>query len=233
MALNPQKRPVALAPIRSRPERTYEPIRDQQAPEGRHVPVVLARIHATDSDAWVKLKSQLEEFGRGSGLFSEVGVRQLGRSKRGPFQLEMSIEGQIGKRNLVDIGYGVSQALPIVVDAATATRGRTILIQQPEVHLHPRAQAELGTLFAGLVKHANASLIVETHSDHLVDRVRLAIREGELKPSDVSLLFFERGDGGVRIHPLSLGEDGQLSEVPSSYRSFFLREELRLLGASS
>jgi hypothetical protein len=152
MALNPQKRPVALAPIRSRPERTYEPIRDQQAPEGRHVPVVLARIHATDSDAWVKLKSQLEEFGRGSGLFSEVGVRQLGRSKRGPFQLEMSIEGQIGKRNLVDIGYGVSQALPIVVDAATATRGRTILIQQPEVHLHPLAQAESTRMQVSLLR---------------------------------------------------------------------------------
>ena len=75
-------------------------------------------------------------------------------------------------------------------------------------------------------------LVVETHSDHLLDRVRMDVRDGtsKLRPEDVSILFFERGDLDVRIHSLRLDGEGNVLGAPPSYRRFFLEESRRSLG---
>ncbi|MDD9818490.1 MAG: hypothetical protein OXU61_10230, partial [Gammaproteobacteria bacterium] len=72
---------------------------------------------------------------------------------------------------------------------------------------------------------------VETHSDYLLDRVRMDVRDNEskLKPEDVSILFFERGDLDVRIHSLQLDKEGQVIDAPASYRKFFMDEMNRRL----
>ena len=84
------------------------------------------------------------------------------------------------------------------------------LLQQPEVHLHPSAQAALGSLFCQVAK-PDRQLVIETHSDHLLDRVRMDVRDGttDLKPDDVSILFFERKDLDVRIHSLRIDRRGK------------------------
>ena len=92
--------------------------------------------------------------------------------------------------NLVDVGYGVSQALPILVDTLQRPAADEVfLLQQPEVHLHPRAQAELGSFFVSQAGKKRR-FVIETHSDYLVDRVRMEIRRGNIRAQDVSLLSF-------------------------------------------
>lgn len=114
------------------------------------------------------------------------------------------------------------------------------LLQQPEVHLHPSAQAALGTLFCEIAS-TDRQLIIETHSDYLLDRVRMDIRDkvGELSPEDVSILFFERENLGVKIHQLGIDEDANLVTIsedgsvwgtPQHYKDFFMEETSRLLG---
>ncbi len=105
------------------------------------------------------------------------------------------------------------------------------LLQQPEVHLHPSAQAALGSLFCELAGQER-QLIVETHSDHLLDRVRMDIRDrhGNLKPDDVSILFFERNELDVSIHSIRLDDRGNVLDAPPDYRSFFMEETTRSLG---
>lgn len=107
-----------------------------------------------------------------------------------------------------------------------------MLIQQPEVHLHPRAQAALGSLLVHVAKGQKKRFLVETHSDYLVDRVRMEVRENEdLTPADVQILYFQREDDGrVEIYPLELDEQGNIVNAPPGYREFFLREEERFLG---
>ena len=102
------------------------------------------------------------------------------------------------------------------------------LLQQPEVHLHPSAQAALGSLFCQ-VAEPRRQLVVETHSDHLIDRVRMDVRDGvgNLKPEDVSILYFERNDLDVRIHSIRLDEEGNVLDAPEGYRWFFLEETAR------
>ncbi len=220
-------RPIAFAPIRIRPKRTYDPVQDLPDPTGIHVPMFLARIQASDEASWKRIAQTLRRFGQASGLLQDLEVRRLGQDDD-PFQVEVKIHGK--SFNLMDVGYGVSQILPILVECTRAPEEAIFLLQQPEVHLHPRAQAELGSFFATLAKERRQQFVVETHSDHLVDRLRLEVRQGRLSPADLVILFFERDSAGARIHPMTTDEQGNLLDAPPGYRQFFLDEERRLLG---
>ncbi len=225
------QRPYATAPIRTRPRRTYDPLSVTPEPEGGHVPMILAKTLSGKSKQRVRLQKALETFGKASGLYSAVKIKRLGRKEGTPFQVKLNFGGQ-PDFNLTDVGYGVSQALPIVVDIIRAEKGSTLLIQQPEVHLHPRAQAALGSLLIQLAVTENKRFIVETHSDYLIDRVRMDIRDSDkLSPKDVQILYFERQVGGnADIHPLELDKQGNITNAPPGYRDFFLREEHRFIG---
>lgn len=227
---SPVRRPVAIAPVRTRPQRTYNPISATPLPEGEHVPMMLAKIYFEDKQRWQSLKESLERFGKASGLFSGLDIKPLGRYESEPFQIRVTIDGP--PSNLVDVGYGVSQVLPILVDALLADRGDLYLLQQPEVHLHPRAQAALGSFFVDMVGKQSKRFVIETHSDYLLDRVRMDIRDGRgIKPDDVEILFFDRGGLEVIIHSIKVDKGGNLQNAPETYRRFFLEEERRFLGA--
>ena len=129
------------------------------------------------------------------------------------------------------MGYGVSQVLPLVADLLQGGPEQVLLLQQPEVHLHPSAQASLGTFFCEMASQGK-QLIVETHSDYIVDRVRMEIRDNQfaLTPEDVSILFFDKPELDTVIHSIDIDEEGYPVDPPPSYRTFFLRERGRLVG---
>jgi predicted ATPase len=117
----------------------------------------------------------------------------------------------------------------VVVDALQLRPNQIMLIQQPEVHLHPRAQAALGTFFCDQVANHKKAFVIETHSDYLVDRIRMAVAAGTLPPASVNIAFLERVKLDVRINELALDDMGNIVNAPPSYRRFFLQEEQRLL----
>jgi hypothetical protein len=219
----------ALAPIRTSPERTYDPVRTEPKPEGSHVPMLLSLLSRSGAKGqWDRVRAALAEFGLRSGLFEQIEVVRKGKKEGDPFQIGVKSGGPTF--NLVDVGYGVSQALPILVDTLQHAGGSEVfLLQQPEVHLHPRAQAEMGSFFARQASKSRR-FVIETHSDHLVDRIRMEVREGKLRPDDVSLLYFERQKHGATIHNLELDKNGAITNPPAGYRQFFLNEERDLLG---
>ena len=226
------QRPYASAPVRSKPLRTYDPWHSTRDSEGDYVPTYLANLYSQDEAKWNALRHALEKFGKDAGLFDEISVRQLGKNKNGPFQIQIRKFGDRTKgpqRNLIDVGYGVSQVLPVMTELLRSDAPAMFLLQQPEVHLHPSAQAALGSLFCQVAPRRR--LIVETHSDHLLDRVRMDVRDGttSLRPEDVSILFFERRDLDVRIHSLRLDREGNVLDAPPSYRQFFMEETRRSL----
>jgi len=120
---------------------------------------------------------------------------------------------------LKDVGVGVSQVLPIVISCLSGKK-RTFAIEQPELHLHPAAQTELGDLFINSALGENKnSFVIETHSEHLILRLLRRIREtadGELpegctpiKPEDVAVLYVQPGKDGAEVIELPVNEDGQ------------------------
>jgi hypothetical protein len=220
----------AFAPIRTSPQRTYDPIGVEPNPTGSHIPMLLASLADSSSEKqWKSLQAELSEFGVESGLFDQIDVIRKGRKESDPFQIGVKSGGPTF--NLVDVGFGVSQVLPILVDISRrANEDIMFLMQQPEVHLHPRAQAQLGTFFARRAG-PKQRFVVETHSDYLIDRIRMEVRRGKLiRPEDVSILYFERYARGARIHNLELDTEGNIVNAPSGYRQFFLNEERSLLG---
>lgn len=233
--MEPHGRPYASAPVRSKPRRTYDPSRLTRDPEGEAVPMYLADLSHRGPAEWDRLHADLESFGRASGLFDEMRVRRLGRTSSEPFQIQVRKSGTSKLkgpwRNLTDIGYGISQVLPVITELLRSDAPAMFLLQQPEVHLHPSAQAALGTLFCS-VAASGKQLIVETHGDHLIDRVRMDVRDRttELRPEDLSILFFERGALEVRIHSLSVDAEGNIVGAPAGYRKFFLEETNRSIG---
>jgi len=217
----------ALAPVRTRPRRTYDEFSEEFDPEGDHVPVLLARLWEDEADDnRAKLIEALNEFGVSSGLYKKIGVRHLGRRPSDPFQILVTMAGP--PVNIPDVGYGVSQALPVIVQSVLSDRRGLLLLQQPEVHLHPRAQAALGSFFARLVAKEGKHLVIETHSDYLIDRVRLEVAQGNLSPDDVQILFFEKQDIETNIHQIAVDKHGNVLGAPGSYRDFFLEEEENL-----
>ena len=229
-----RQRLFASAPVRSKPRRTYDPSRPTPDPEGDYVPMYLADVHSRDTETWRSLKKKLEDFGSAAGLFDEISIRRLGKKGSEPFQVQIRKSGgrlRGPPRNLIDVGYGVSQVLPVITEMLRQDAPPLFLLQQPEVHLHPSAQAALGSLFCH-VASLERQLVVETHSDHLLDRVRMEVRDAatSLKPDDVSILYFERGDLDVRIHSLRMDEEGNILGAPEGYRRFFMEETTRSLG---
>ena len=232
------RRPFASAPVRSRPRRTYDPIQQLWDTEGEHIPSYLANLYRQDADGWQKLKASLEEFGRKSGLFDDISVRSFGNTGGAPFQIQVRKWGKRRKglrRNLIDVGYGVSQALLLVTELLRPDAPYMFLLQQPEVHLHPSAQAALGSLFCDVAARRRLrrrQLVIETHSDYIIDRVRMDVRDGAtgLKPEDVSILYFERDELAVNIHSMTIDEQGDLLDAPPNYRQFFTNEMRRAIG---
>ena len=231
--LRPHAGPLyAGAPVRSKPQRTYDLGDIAEDPKGDYVPMFLANQFFRDRTHWADLVKALELFGKDAGLFDEIAVKPLGK-KDGPFQLQIRrFHGRAKgpRRNLIDVGYGVSQVLPVVTELLRKDAANMFLLQQPEVHLHPSAQAALGSLFCRIATW-DRQLIIETHSDHLLDRVRMDVRDGagSLKPEDVSILYFERRNLDVRIHSIGIDHEGNILGAPKSYGQFFMDEVTRSL----
>lgn len=125
-----------------------------------------------------------------------------------------------------DVGFGIGQLLPIIIQAALASKKntpvgltRTVCIEQPEIHLHPRLQANVADLLIETVQASECQWIIETHSEALMLRIQRRIRDGVLKAEDVAVVFVEpAGENGSRIQNLRLDYDGSfIDEWPGGF----------------
>ncbi|MDE0155514.1 MAG: AAA family ATPase [Gammaproteobacteria bacterium] len=226
--LNEFEAPISMAPIRSKPQRTYDPLTEARTAEGSDVPMYLMRLKRTGVREEKQVRDSLLDFGKKSGLFTAVNVKTYGEGMNEPFQLQVNVRGV--DANILDVGYGVSQLLPILVRIFANRGPRFFLLQQPEVHLHPRGQAELTSLFISSIKEDQHKFIVETHSDYMIKRARIEIRRNRIEPDDVSLVYFKPEGKQVRVHNIDFDESGNLLNAPPDYQQFFLEESDRFLG---
>lgn len=213
-----------IAPVRSKPKRTYDELLTKSVAEGDHAPYVLRKLLRDKSHAR-EFRSYLEQYGSDSGLYDSLEIQDYGSLDNSPFAI---LIGRFEKKFTVsNVGYGVSQILPIIVDIFT--RGRWFAIQQPEIHLHPRAQAALGELIFKFANFHKKRFMIETHSDYIIDRFRLQFAEQRINMSSQAL-FFSSAKGGNRIQVIPILKNGRYDpKQPKKFRDFFVLEELGLL----
>ena len=231
--------PTWIAPFRAEPKLTYDKGRyDYSSPDGSHVPYLLNELLHDSENLDKKNKKELkklldgvEEFGLNSGLFKKIVIKRLGSSndKSAPFQLQVVLNEK--PLQITNVGFGVAQILPILIETLIE-RNNSFAIQQPEVHLHPKAQASLGAYFYHVSKTDEKSFLIETHSDFLIDRYRREYAlDKEKKESSAQVLFFKRNTKGKNeMHVIEIEPDGSYSaNQPKEFREFFINEGIEML----
>ncbi len=204
-----------LGPLRSQPEHYYEysgDVSEYVGQRGENLPSILFK----KPDILEEINDALERLGVRYRLKLSK-LRHEDDSLSDIFSL-LLIDKRTGiDASLRDVGFGISQVLPIVVQSCLSEK-KTLLIEQPEIHLHPAHQAELGDLFIRSAKERGNTLLLETHSENLILRILRRIREtteGELpsdlppiRPEDVSVLYVQPGEKGAQVVEIPVTEDG-------------------------
>ena len=205
--------------LRGNPERIYE-----RTASGPPFPGTFEKYVATIIADWIKSddarRSKLETELAQLGMTREVSVRRVNDA-----ELELLVGRLPGGRsrgqdlvNVADVGFGVSQVLPVLVALLVADRGQLVYVEQPELHLHPRAQYALAKIMADEAKRG-VKVVAETHSALLLLGIRTLLAKGDLDPDLVKLHWFSRDpeDGTTMIHPADLDENGAFGDWPEDF----------------
>jgi predicted ATPase len=125
-----------------------------------------------------------------------------------------------GKLRPTNVGFGITYALPIVVATLSARAGDTLLVENPESHLHPSGQSKIGRMLA-LAASGGVQVFVESHSDHVLNGMRLGVKRGEILPAQVAILSFDRPGGDpsddVRVRALQIDRHGKIDHWPPGF----------------
>ncbi len=133
-------------------------------------------------------------------------------------------------RRPANVGYGLTYAFPIIVALLAAQVGDVLVIDSPEAHLHPQAQSRMGRMLA-VFATAGVQLLVETHSDHVLNGARLAVRDGVINAEDLSLLFFAGASSeGHGVTSPRIDRDGRIDEWPEGFFDQGDKDVSRLAG---
>ena len=117
----------------------------------------------------------------------------------------------------VHVGFGLTQVFPIIVAALSRTEGDLLLIENPEVHLHPAGQAMMGCFLAE-VAAAGVQVLIETHSDHILNGIRRAVKAGLLAPEDLAIHFFrDRDSEGEQVISPTIDRAGNIDVWPKGF----------------
>ena len=150
-------------------------------------------------------------------LFPGCGVDLQQVPQTNAVTLGLRTSDDTGFHRPVHTGFGLTQILPIVVAALSEAAGDIMLIENPEVHLHPAGQALMGEFLADVAR-AGVQVIVETHSDHVLNGIRRAVKIGRLTPKQVLIHFFRpRSDDGAQVHSPTLDADGNIDVWPEGF----------------
>lgn len=145
--------------------------------------------------------------------WNREGMNPLGN--RGEYAVPfLASEGEHFRVFSVNVGYGIPYVLPLVVALLTADPEGLLIIENPESHLHPRGQSKMADLIAR-VAGQGTQIICESHSDHLINGIRIAAKKGVLLSCDLSIVYFEKEpDQMTRTTEIKVDRDGNLSEYP-------------------
>lgn len=133
---------------------------------------------------------------------------------------------------ITDMGIGVSQVLPVLVLCYYVPEGSTVILEQPELHLHPSVQAGLADVFIDVIKNRNLQILLESHSEHLLRRLQRHIAEESFAPDDTALYFCDMQNGESKLTPLDVDIFGNISNWPDDFFGDLLGEMVAAFDAS-
>jgi hypothetical protein len=213
-----------VGPVRAVPLRYYLPDRPHTTidPSGANCAQFLREWQNHDTKRFAQVGNLLGELELTKYLVPQSDADEILKMIVRPF-------GHRESANLADVGFGVSQALPFVVADVALPDDSVLLVNQPEVHLHPTAQAQLANYFVGRLK--KRQYLVETHSEYLINRLRVLAQQGKLDCSQVVIVFFAsdtRTKSLVKKYDIQLRKDGSLEGAPKQFFQTYYTDSFAL-----
>ena len=208
-----------LGPLRRQPERDYVWNRAEPGKIGvdghRAIDALLASatLGSAGGPERNRILDGVSRWLQKMNLADALRVHQLGRSNR----YEVVVDSHGISANLRDVGIGISQVLPVLTVAFFAPSGSTVMLEEPEIHLHPLAQSLLAELFTEVSRTRQIQFIVETHSEHLFRRMQTLIARQTVEPRHCAMYFVERDQEGSHLHFLELDDYGRVQNWPDRF----------------
>lgn len=221
-----------LGPLRDHPRRVYQWSGDSPESVGMKGELTIAAILSAASEGR-KLNrgpnqkvQPFEQFIarwlQELGVIESFHVKPLSEGRK-EYEVLVRTHRTGAEVKISDVGFGVSQILPALVQAFYCPPNSTVWMEQPEIHLHPQVQSILADVFISAVqareagKARNAQMIIESHSEHFLHRLQRRIAEGVLSPDDVAIYFSRRSTSTVELEPLKVNEGGDILNWPENF----------------
>lgn len=212
-----------LAPLRAYPERTYLWSGERPHDVGKLGELTVAAILAsrkTDPSVEISVAKALKDL----GLIHTFKLKAIAENRR-DYEILVQRSPNSPEVLITDVGFGVSQILPVLVLCYYVPKGSTVILEQPEIHLHPSVQAKLADVFIDAIKTRNIQIIIESHSEHLLRRLQRRVAEAKdgFTNEDAALYFCDMTDDGTsQLVPLELDTYGNIN----NYLQDFFGDEM-------
>ena len=215
-----------LGPLREYPQRDYLWARSRPVDVGlRGEKTIDAILAATAAKATRNLKSKAHHKSfqemiaywlERMGLIQSFKVEEIAPGSN-RWQAKVRVRKGGTEVMMTDVGFGVSQVLPVITLLYYVPEGSTVILEQPEIHLHPLAQAELADVILSVAQHRSVQIVLESHSEHLLLRLQRRIAEDRAKSDDVSLYFCTDRNGASVLDDLSMDLFGRIENWPDQF----------------
>ena len=217
-----------LGPLREYPRRSYiwsgERPQDVGLSGEEAIPALLAaRAEGLTSPRLVKVKrshkpieQRILEWLQRMELIHSFSLEPIAENRK-DYEFRVKKSPNSSEVLITDVGFGVSQLLPVLVLCYYVPENSTIILEQPEIHLHPKVQSDLADVLIDVVKNRNVQIILESHSEHLLLRLMRRIAEEDIAADQTALYFCQINDGTSEIEQLKLDEYGNISNWPQDF----------------
>ena len=204
-----------LGPLREHPRPRYLWEGDHPKGVGRYGEKAISAL-LSQRVQLLPIDEQIPKWLQRLGLIDSYRVNPISDTKQDYEFLVKQYKGGPEVR-LTDVGFGVSQVLPVLILCYSAPEGSILILEQPEAHLHPSAQSELGDVLVDVVKNRNVQIILESHSAFMLHRLQRRIAEEQISETDTALYFCQINDGTSEIEQLDVDEYGNIRNWPQNF----------------
>jgi hypothetical protein len=209
-----------LGPLRDYPKRTYLWSGERPQDVGKRGELAAAALLASssdNSDPETTVEFAVAKWLKQLGLIHRFQVRPIAPNRR-DYEIVVQRSPHAPEVLITDVGFGISQILPVLVLCYYVPEGSTVMFEQPELHLHPSVQSGLADLFIEVTQTRNLQIILESHSEHLLQRLQRRIAEEKILPEQAALYFCSlNSDGDSHLTALELDSFGNITNYPTGF----------------
>ncbi len=217
-----------LGPLRLKPERSYVWSGERPSSVGTSGEDAVAALLAAEAEGrkvargvgkgrrYEPLSATVARSLKEMGVIDSFRVERINKNRK-EFEVRVQRTPRSAEVLITDVGVGVSQMLPVLVQCYYARRGATVIFEQPEIHLHPRVQADLADVFVDASLNGTVQFIIESHSEHFLRRLQRRVAEEQIGKDHVAFYVCDASEGSSRITELQVDEVGAISNWPKDF----------------